>query len=203
MQWLKKSFGKNLKSLELISVPDVNLKSIGFYCSRLSKLKVEINYDYDPAPDNFLDENNNEIVFEPNKNLTELSINRIYNRYEQVPEKNVASLKNHIHLLLMGASVKKLYLNGLQELDDDFFISIFSVHDSFEYKMVWQYIQVLELKHICGITAEFVKYYLLRSSNNVLDLINLEGCKAITKKDYLNLVRFVEKYNIDCQVKWI
>lgn len=187
-------------------MPDVNLKSISLYCNNLSKLKIEIFGDYDPAADSFLDENNNEIIGEPNTRLTDLSIHRAHNKYEQVPQLNIATLKNHMNLLLRGGSVKKLSLNGLQELDDEFFIGMFStpILESFvdENKMIWQHIHTLELRHLCRISAGFIESYLLQSSA-VLEFINLEGCKSISKKEFVSLVKFVNKYNLNCQIKWL
>ena len=77
MHALRDSIGKQLKSLTLINITDVNLRSIARYCTNLVRLKMEFISNYEPAIDEPLSSDINNQAWDqvkPIKSLRLLSI---------------------------------------------------------------------------------------------------------------------------------
>lgn len=203
MEALKNSIGRQLKSLSLISVDDVNLKTICCYCKSLQKLNVELIGFYDPSLDDYLDQNNNKITNFCIPNLTSLSISKTKNNRDQLVM-NANMLVNDIFSIMDGGKVKFLEFNGLGELDNEFFIKLFSSHamNSFEneHKMIHNNISSLDLKNLNNITADLVHNYLLQP--NMISYINLDTCKLINRRDNVHFGNFVTSKKLNCVVKW-
>lgn len=157
---------------------------------------------YDPTFDEFLDQNNNLTTEFYLPNLSSLAISKTKNN-DQWPF-NTNLLKSDIILLLAGGQVKHLEFNGLGELDNDFFIKLFSLPavNTFESddKLVHHMIQSIELKNINKITAELIHNYLLQP--NRISFINLDTCKLLSKRDYAQFVQSIYSNHLNCVIKW-
>lgn len=202
LETLKGSLGRRLKNLNLIYFLDVNLRSIAKYCPNLQSLNVEFTGYYEPAIDRSLNEK--ECLFI--RPLRALSIGNISTKFEHV-HLNIGQFKKDLTMLLGNGLVKSLQLAGLNELDDEYFTSLYSTpvnrtNPNSGYKYLLESLESLDLKQMGGISAKFIKDYLVNNSQNNLKELNLIECKQIGKSDFIKMNKLVSAQNLDCKIKW-
>ncbi len=194
---LKTPIGKQLKSLHLIHIVDVNLKSIAKYCRNLSQLTVDFIGYYEPALDKDLTGNEELCV----KELRHLSISNSNNKADQV-NLNVGTFKSDLKALLSHGMLKSLCLNSLKELDDEYFLQLLSCRSICSpTRYLFDHIEHLEMKKMNGISATLVHNYFLKW-NNKLSKLNLFDCKQITKYDFQQMVHDAKYSRFECQINW-
>ena len=202
LEGLRNSIGKQLKLLHLVHIKDVNLKSIAKYCSNLVCLNVEFLDYYTPAKDNYgeYDENNNKIYRDYTINsLRSLTI--INNSIKEgIFHSNIGQLKQDLTLLLNNARVTSLELKGLNELDDEYFQSVFSTKDKRGY-FLHQHIVNLTLNQMKNISGCLILNFFL-SSINSLKYLSLIDCKKISKAEWFKFNKIVKMNQFDCEIKW-
>jgi hypothetical protein len=153
---LRTKIGAQLKSLQLVSIVDVNLRSVVKWCRNLVKLNVEFNGYYEPAVDmsSRVGEEHwvasEAIAVEPVKSLRAVTISNINIKFEQI-NLNVEQLMADLQLLMSGCGVRQLKLAGLNELDDAYFGALFNPELGVD-----ESIEVLELCALNKITVELL-----------------------------------------------
>jgi hypothetical protein len=207
---LKDSIGAKLKLLHLVHIVDVNLRSIAKYCRNLVKLNVEFICYYEPANDLNLTQSdvdaevaNNEIGI---NSLRFLAISNVNNKFEQI-HLNMGQFKKDLKLLLSNAQLKYLNLNGLNELEDEYFNCVFTtrapwlVAHQFEHFFIHECIEIMELRQMNQITTQLVIEFLIKAKNSLKQL-NLIDCKLISKADLKKMEHLIAVLKLDLRVSW-
>ena len=207
---IKGSLGKQLKSLHLTSIVDVNLRSIAKHCRNLIKLSIDFIGYYEPYNDLSLEQSdfnaeviNNEIGI---KNLRSLSLSNSNNRYEQ-RHLNIGQFKQDLKLLLSNSQVEHLNLKSLSELEDEYFGQLFTtpvpigIKKEPDHKFIIDSITTMEINELNYLTPELVLQYLILSRNSLKNL-SLINCKLIGKKDFLRMEYIIKSKCLDCWLKW-
>jgi hypothetical protein len=207
----KGSLGKQLKSLHLTYLVDVNLRSLAKYCRNLQKLIVEFISYYEPAIDTSLSESDlsSDIITREigMPNLRILSISNLNNKYEH-HHLNIGQFKKDLKLLISNANIATLSLNGLDELENEYFAEIFTTpvpiylsdRNSSKKEFIIDSIETMEFHEINNLTSEI--FYQALKNHNSLRKLNLINCRLINKRNYFEMVKLVKVNNLDCEINW-
>jgi hypothetical protein len=198
---LKTSFGKQLRTLHLCHITDVNLRSIAKYCSNLINLNIEFLSYYEPVIDNYneIDLNNNYKKDPIIESLRHLTIKNHFYKIDQV-HSNLDKFKNDICLLLRNGKVNFLQLSNFNDLDDNFFQLLIS-NNFGQTKCLLESIETLILEEINMISSKPIFNYLFNTRNSLKHL-NLIKCKSIHLYDFNRLKYKVKNLNLDCEINW-
>ncbi len=195
---LKTKIGRQLKSLHLVSIVDVNLRSIVKWCQSLVKLNVEFNGYYEPAQDmsmsaeDYLNTGDQKLMI---KTLRSLSISNVNTKFEQI-NLNVEQFMADIQLLMSRCAVTHLKLSGLCELDDAYFMGLF--HPSLR---IDESIETLEFRELNKITIELLSDLIARK-NTALRQLDLMACKLVSKADVAKLKSLINLNQFDCLINY-
>ena len=208
---LKNSLGKQLKSLHLTYLVDVNLRSLAKHCTNLQKLTVDFISYYEPAYDSSLDTSdlnaeiiNNQIGM---ANLRFLSLSNLNNKYEH-RHLNIGQFKKDLKLLMSHSNLEKLSLNGLSDLDNEYFVELFTTEAPVKFrinlnlKLIIDKIELIELNEINNITPETICELLILAKNSLKSL-SLINCKLINKTDFYKFLNVIKYKSLDCNIKWV
>ena len=121
---------------------------------------------------------------------------------------NIDQFQTDLTGLVRNGRLNYLYLNGLNELEDEFFKCLFlshpivfppSVEDYHESMMI----ETLELCDLNGITADMIYSLLIEDQpNNRLREINLNACKHVSRSELKLFNYIISKKNLDCKINW-
>jgi hypothetical protein len=199
-----RTIGKQLKFLQLTYIVDINLKTIAKHCTNLNKLVIEFIGYYEPANDsNELEETTNDKDYAM-KHLNSLTISNLNNKYEQL-HFNIGEFKKHLSLLLSTASLKHLSITSLNELDDEFFLEVFTkiVYDgNRKHTHLHENLESIEFRKLNQITSIAILNLILENNCTSLHNIALNECKHITKGDAFKIQSYLSNNNYDCKIKW-
>lgn len=132
---------------------------------------------------------------------------------------NIGKFQTDITSLVRNGRLKYLFLNGLNELRDEFFECLFLSHpivfppseedypgiDRRERSTVMEHayesIETLELRDLNGITSDMVYRFLIDQQNSLRE-INLHACKYISRSDIQRFNYIISKRNLNCRINW-
>jgi hypothetical protein len=203
MNLLKSPIGKQLKSLQLIYIVDVNLKTIAKHCGNLSKLSIEFIGYYEPAKDSSDLEEINDKDYEL-KSLKSLTVANLNNKYEQ-PHFNIGEFKKHLSWLISTESLKNLSITSLNELDDEFFVKLFTKTANQNNKRnmyLHMNLETIEFKKLNQITLNSILSLIIENHFTSIHNIALNDCKFITRSDVFKIQSYLNSNNYDCKIKW-
>lgn len=194
---LKDSLGVRLKSLHLIHIVDVNLRSIAKYCPNLVRLHVEFLGYYEPARDDCIEADDHL----PIRTLRHLTISNVSSKFEQI-HRNIGQFRKDLTMLIGNGSLKHLSLSCLQELDDNYFECLFLTPLHFSSsKYIYESIENFEFREMNTIGNELITQYLLKRVNCLKEL-SLINCKLISHMDMTKMKYFILRHNLNCKLNW-
>ena len=186
------------------------IRSLAKHCQNLQKLNVEFISYYEPAYDASLSESdlNSDIITREIgiPKLSILSISNLNNKYEH-RHMNIGQFKSDLKLLISNTNIQSLSLNGLTELENEYFAELFTTpaqvnfRKSPNFELMIDSIEFMEFVEIDNLTAGLFRQILINPSNS-LKKLSLNNCKLISKKNYIEMTKLVKIKNIDCQINW-
>lgn len=176
----------------------------------MEKLNVEFISYYEPALDTSLSEadfNSDIITREIGiPKLKFLALSNLNNKYEH-RHLNIGQFKKDLKLLISNCNIESLSLNGLTELEEEYFAELFTTpapvnfKKSPKFELIIDSIQSMEFFEIDNLTAEVFRQLLI-NDNNSLKKLCLNNCKLISKKNFFDMVRLIKIKNLDCHINW-
>jgi len=136
--------------------------------------------NYEPAEDNYLDMNNNEIfAHRSNKHLEYFSIRNMCSIETQ---SNDDLLRGHLLDLLCGDQIRFLEFKGLNAINDHFLTHLFyrdKLSDDGGAILLLKNMKLLKLIHLNNLKLEFLNYLLL-CTNELPFSVDIKGCINIS-----------------------
>jgi len=201
--------GIKLNALTLINIKDVNIHVIAKYCHNLAKLKIEVSNEffYHPAKDEDhfpdIDPSTGEYNYSIFKEMKRLQYFSFVNNNAALKIKSDPTLDvNNLRFILDFKLVTKLSSGSLKflNLETIYCLDSVSLMSLYDQMLSPNCVEEMQLINMSNLTYDFV-FFLLRTFA-CLKKLSLIHCDLISRRDYINLLKYIKIKNFDLLVLW-